>query len=154
MKKVNKNSPALHSNSPAQRWVFGGQTAPSPAHCEHSAQIICIGLDKQANWSSLMNLRLTNKNCKMMTFNFKRQKITNLQIQTRSNECAYLSLTTYAPSKFSRFEGCNMLKPQLSMYKYPIQLSNVKVSNAKHLKPRKNQLGTRKSNRPISSKWW
>ncbi len=35
MKKVNKNSPAL-------RWVFGGQTAPSPAHCERSAQIICI----------------------------------------------------------------------------------------------------------------
>ncbi len=36
MKKVNKNNPALQS-------VFGGQTVPSPAHCERSAQIICIG---------------------------------------------------------------------------------------------------------------
>jgi hypothetical protein len=37
VKKVNKNSPTLQS-------VFGGQTAPSPAHCERSAQIICIAL--------------------------------------------------------------------------------------------------------------
>jgi len=36
VKKVNENSPAL-------RCFFGGQTAPSPAHCERSAQIICIG---------------------------------------------------------------------------------------------------------------
>ncbi len=39
MKKVNKNSPAPRS-------LFGGQTAPSPAHYERSAQIICIGKNK------------------------------------------------------------------------------------------------------------
>ncbi len=43
MKKVNENSPTLRENSPAPRSFFGGQTAPSPAHCERSAQIICIG---------------------------------------------------------------------------------------------------------------
>jgi hypothetical protein len=43
VKKVNKNSPALHLNSPALRWVFGGQIAPSPWPYECNAQIICIG---------------------------------------------------------------------------------------------------------------
>ncbi len=43
MKKVNENSLALQENSPAPRSFFGGQTAPSPTHCERSAQIICIG---------------------------------------------------------------------------------------------------------------
>jgi hypothetical protein len=36
MKKVNKNNLALQS-------IFSGQLAPSPSHCERSAQIICIG---------------------------------------------------------------------------------------------------------------
>ncbi len=65
----------------------------------------------------LMNLGLTNTNSKMITFSFKRQKITNLQmqIQTRSNKCWYLSLTAYAPGKFSRFEGRNMLKPSAAV---------------------------------------
>ncbi len=48
MKKVNKNSPALWENSPTPRSFFGGQTAPSPAHCERSVQIICIGKVNQS----------------------------------------------------------------------------------------------------------
>jgi hypothetical protein len=55
MKKFNKNSPALRENSPSLQYVFDGQTAPSPAHCERSAQIICIGgvafwVAKQQKW--------------------------------------------------------------------------------------------------------
>ncbi len=49
MKKVNKYRPAPRSNNPALQSLFGGQTAPNPAHCEHSAQIICIGGEKNIN---------------------------------------------------------------------------------------------------------
>ncbi len=43
MRKFNENSPALHENSPAPCCFFRGQTAPSPARCERTAHIICIG---------------------------------------------------------------------------------------------------------------
>ncbi len=78
----------------------------------------------QSSFIQLKELNPTSDECrvdkyksKMITFSFKRQKITNLQmqIQTRSNKCWYLSLTAYAPGKFSRFEGRNMLKPSAAV---------------------------------------
>jgi hypothetical protein len=59
VKKVNRNSPALRENNPALQYVFGGQTAPSPAHCERSAQIICIGLPNPAYSNRLCKISLT-----------------------------------------------------------------------------------------------
>jgi hypothetical protein len=43
MKKVNKNSPASCSNSPALLCIFSGQTAPSPRHYTRNAPITKIG---------------------------------------------------------------------------------------------------------------
>jgi hypothetical protein len=71
------------------------------------------GLDKQANRPSLMNLGFTNTYRKMITFNFKRQEITNLQMQNANqvSQMSILQLPTYVSGKFSRFEGHNSLKP-------------------------------------------
>jgi hypothetical protein len=59
MKKVNKNSLTLFSNSPALRQVFGGQTVLGPQPYECNAHIICIGHldDKSKNSRILENNR-------------------------------------------------------------------------------------------------
>jgi hypothetical protein len=43
VKKVNKYSPELCKKSPAPQCIFPGQTAHSPRHYAHNAQIIRIG---------------------------------------------------------------------------------------------------------------
>ncbi len=57
MKKVNKNTLALRSNSPALPHVFGGQTILGPWPYECNAQMICIGhLDnKSKNFKIMQN---------------------------------------------------------------------------------------------------
>jgi len=60
MKKVNKNSLALCSNSPTLRQVFGGQIVPNLRPYECNAQIICI---RHLN-DKLKNLRILENNRK------------------------------------------------------------------------------------------
>jgi hypothetical protein len=75
VKKVNKNSPASRSNSPALLCIFSGQTAPSPRHYTHNAPITKIGFGE---WPSgftggftggleALELRIVRMPCKCLT---------------------------------------------------------------------------------------
>ncbi len=119
MKKVNENSPALRENSPAPRSFFGGQTAPSPAHCERSAQIICI-----SNMNIIEN-RYNNRICNHIITTLYRLQLkvhiqynhntnaislqywhnVNTTCQTTKNQCKYgaTSFISQTIRKLSRY---------------------------------------------------